>query len=135
MQQFLAVCTELHCSPLQVCVAAQGAWCAGHRWPRHRSELMWECPEIGVLCLHVLMGRGQMSFLAKDSRSSCGCPAMLAEQPNQVWSLGVGEELSFYHRSLSTHEVLCCISCFSSPLLSVSRLRDALPGEHGDELQ
>lgn len=80
------------------------------------------------------MGWEEAFFLAEDSRSSYGCPAVLAEQPNRVWSFGVGEELSFYHRSLSTHKVLCCVSCFS-PFLSVSRLRDALSWEHTDELQ
>ena len=36
-----------------------------------------------------------MSFLAEDSKSNCVGSAVLAEQPNQVWSFGVGEELPF----------------------------------------
>lgn len=36
-----------------------------------------------------------MSFLAEDGKSNPVCSAVVAEQPNQVWSFGVGEELPF----------------------------------------
>lgn len=47
--------------------------------------------------LHVpgLVGWGQMSFPAEDGKSNRVCSAVLAEQPNQVWAFGVGEELPF----------------------------------------
>lgn len=55
-----------------------------------------------------------MSFLAEDGKSNCVCSAVLAEQPNQVQSFGLGEKISFLQHGLS-EELPCAPS--STPCL------------------
>lgn len=86
----------LHCSlACRLRAAARGALHAACRQPEHKSQLGWKCPVRGVLWLCVFVGWGQTSFLAEGSKSSCVLLAVLAEQPNQVWSFGGGRELPF----------------------------------------
>lgn len=42
-----------------------------------------------------------MSFLAGNGKSNRVCSVILAEQPNQVQSFGVGEKLPFLQHGLS----------------------------------
>lgn len=96
----------LHCSlPRRLRVAAWGArWGArhgDHGQPEHKSQLGCKCPARGVLWLRLFVGWGQAPFLAEGSKSSCVLSAGLAEQPNQVWSFGVGGELPFLRGALA----------------------------------
>lgn len=55
-----------------------------------------------------------MSFLAGDGKSNRVCSVILAEQPNQVQSFGVGEKLPFLQHGLSAPQLhpvppFCCL--------------------------
>lgn len=72
-----------------------------------------------------------MSFLAEDSKSNRVRSAVLAEQPSQVWSFGVGEELPFPQGGpWAEGEELPWRLSFSSPLLPARSLRDAVIRKH-----